>query len=100
MSTGGRDLRVAGDATFRSPLGRAATGPPGLPSGSCIVQELDLRRVEFAAAAFAPPGVDAHSGSSLTRRGSGRRVSRLGTGLRHDAVLLRTGAVFADVVTV
>jgi hypothetical protein len=53
-STSGPDLLAAGDVTVRSPPGRAATGSSCLPPGSCIVQELDLQKVEFAAAAFVP----------------------------------------------
>jgi hypothetical protein len=45
---------------FRSRPGRAAPGPSGLPAGNRIVQELDLHRIELAAAAFVPLGVDLH----------------------------------------
>ena len=62
-STSRRDVPARwplGGATFRSPPGRAAPGPPGLPSGNGVVQELDLHWVEFAAAVFVPLGVDPH----------------------------------------
>jgi hypothetical protein len=50
-----------GIGTFRSTPGRAAPGPPGLPSGNGCVQELDPQRFEFAAAEFVPLRVDPHS---------------------------------------
>ncbi|MET4093494.1 hypothetical protein ABIB51_000400 [Arthrobacter sp. UYCu712] len=43
---------------LRLPAGWAAAGPSGLPPGRGGVQELDLFRVEVAAAVFVPLGVD------------------------------------------
>jgi hypothetical protein len=50
----------------RSPPGRAAPGPPGLPVGNGDVQELDLRRVEAIAVVFVPLGVNPHPEGVLT----------------------------------
>jgi hypothetical protein len=55
-----------GNAAFRSRPGTAAPGPPGLPSGNGIVQELDLHCVEDPAAPFVPLGVDPHPEAVFT----------------------------------
>lgn len=64
-STSRRDvpspLAALGAATFRSPPGRAAPGPSGLPTGNGGVQKFDLFRVELAATVLLPLGMHPHA---------------------------------------